>query len=454
MRFNSQSRRESPSRSPTFRGSLLITAMLLASVLGLGIAGYLHLSRNSLKMAQRTFFANDANNLAEAGLEEAIYAFNQMGLGTAVATAWNGWTVSGADATRTLPLFNRDQKAVGIVKVFVRGYNGTESSPYAISQATITPFDGSAPIIKVQQFLLKRNTGVTINGLVALNGLTVKGSSTMDSFNSNPTGSPTGPWAAYSSANARSNTTVIVPAGTVSLGNKTPVILGNLFLGSGVSPPRADQVTGVIQRNFSGTFALPVYPTPVSVSQSYNLGSTLPATLPQAGHLPASDGRFYYFVTNATIGTFTVPTGRNITIVGTGTRMTAGITLQGSATAQIYIDGSVNCTGTINNGTWAGALRIFTTTTVDCTIGNNGSIVACLYAPNANLTASGGGSTGMLVGYFVARTVTTSGHMDFHYDEALMPITPGNPWQVTSWTELRTGAELAQLGALTGNFLP
>lgn len=436
------------------RGSLLITALLLSTVIALGLAGYLHLSRNALGLSQRTFFANDASNLAEAGLEEAIYCFNQMGAGTPVATAWSGWTISGSDAMRTLPPFNRDQRAVAVVKIFVRGYNGSEANPYAIAQARITPFDGSPPIVKVQQFVLRRNTGFTINGLVALNGLTVKGTSTMDSFNSNPSGSPTGPWVAYSAANARANTTVIVPAGTANLGSKAPVVLGNLLLGTGVAPPRTDQVTGVIVRNFQGSFSLPAYPTPASVSRSYNLGATLPATLPAAGHLPAADGRYYYFLNGATIGTLTVPTGNNITLVGTNTRMTSGLNLQGNATAMIYIDGTVNCTGSINNGTWAGALQIFTTTTADCTIGNNGSIVACLYAPNATLNASGGGSTGMLVGYFVARAVVTSGHMDFHYDEALMPFTPGNPWQISSWAELRTSAELAQLGALTGNFLP
>ena len=443
-----------PRRFSGERGSLLITAMLLASVIALGIAGYLNLSRNSLKLAQRSFFANDAGNLAEAGLEEAIYCFNLMGSGATVATAWGGWTLSGANAMRTLPPFNRDQNAVGIVKVFVHGYNGTDSNPYVIAQATITPFDGSAPMVKVQQFILKRNTGFTINGVVGLNGLTVKGSSIFDSFNSNPAGNPSGPWAAYTSAGARANTTVIVPAGTASLGNGAIVIYGNLLLGAGVTAPKASQVTGVIQPNFQGAFKMPVYPTAASVSQSYNLGATLPATLPASGHLPASDGRYYYFCNGAVIGTVTIPAGRNVTIVGTNTRLTSGLTLQGDAACAIYIDGSVTCTGTVNNGSWAGALQIFTTTTADCSIGNNGQIVACLYAPNAALTASGGGNSGMLVGYFVARTVATSGHMDFHYDEALMPFTPGNPWQLTKWTELQSSADLAQLAALTNNFLP
>ncbi|MDD3181054.1 MAG: hypothetical protein PHQ04_12035 [Opitutaceae bacterium] len=435
------------------RGSLLIVAMLFAAAIALVLVSYLNLGRTSLKVAHRSFFASDATNLAEAGLEEAIGCFNLMGSGTDPATAWAGWTISGTDAMRTLPPFNRDQNAIGIVKVFVRGYDGSNVTPYAISQATITPFDGSAPIVKVIQSGLKIDlSGFSMNGVVALNGMTIKGQSIADSFNSNPTNSPTGPWVPYSSSIARANTRVIVPAGAISMGNGT--IYGNLLLGAGVAPPPASQVTGTIQANFGGTLKMPVPPTAASVSQSYNLGATIPAVLPVAGHLPAADGCYYYFCSGATIGNLTIPSGRNVVLVGSNnTNMGSGITVQGTATCAIYIDGIVTCTGTINNGSWAGALQIFTTTSQPCTIGNNGQIVACLYAPNSALTASGGGKTGMLVGYYVAKTITTTGHMDFHYDEALQPLS-GNPWAQTLWFEMQSAADRATVAGLTNNFLP
>ena len=434
------------------RGSMLVTAMLIAAVIAIALGSYLALSRSSLRLAHRSFFANDAVNLAEGGLEQAIYCFNQMSAGTAAAAAWAGWTLAGADATRTLAPINRDQNGVAVVRIYVRGYNGVTASPCVIAQATITPFDGSAPVVKTVRCDLKNNTGYSMNGLVALNGLTMKGQTIADSFNSNPTNSPTGPWRPYSAAIARSNTRVIVPSGTLSLGNGK--IHGSLLIGPTVTPPAASQVTGTIQRDFTGTFVMPTFPTAASVSQSYNLGATIPATLPLAGHVPASDGNYYYFCNGVAIGALTVPTGNNIVIVGTNTSMGSGLTLQGTATCTVYIDGPVSSTGTVNNGSWAGALRIFTTTTAACTIGNNGQIVACLYAPNAPLTASGGGSTGMLVGYFLARTITATGHMDFHYDEALQPLSGGNPWQVTQWFEVQSAADRAAVAALTNNFLP
>jgi hypothetical protein len=432
------------------RGSVLITALLLAIIIAVGLGAYLSLSRTSLKLSQRTFFGNDALNLAEAGLEEAIYSFNQMGAGS--TGAWTSWTISGPNAMRTLPPFDRAQNGVGIVKVFVRGYDGSNATPLVISQATITPFDGGAPVTKTLQYALKNNTGYSMNGIVALNGLTIKGQGIADSFDSNPTENPNGPWLPYSSAIARANTRVIVPAGTLTLGNGK--VFGNLLIGPAVAVPPASQVTGFIQTNFNGTFKMPAPPTAAAVSQSYNLGAAIPAVLPAAGHLPAADGNYYYFCTGATVSNTTVPTGKNVVIVGTATGMGSGLTLQGTASCIIYIDGPVSCTGVINNGSWAGALRIFTTTSAACTIGNNGQIIACLYAPNAQLTASGGGNSGMLVGYFLAKTITTTGHMDFHYDEALQPLSDGNPWELTQWLDLQTAADRASVSTVTNNFLP
>ena len=129
---------------------------------------------------------------------------------------------------------------------------------------------------------------------VGLAGLSLKGQPLIDSFNSNPTNSATGPYLAYTLATSRSASTVVVKSGTIDLGNGA--IKGDLKLGAGVAAPPASQVSGTITSNYSGQFKMPTYPTAASVSQSYSLGSTLPSQLPAAGHLPASDGKYYYFV--------------------------------------------------------------------------------------------------------------------------------------------------------------
>jgi len=441
------------------RGSLLVVALLFAAAISLALAGYLALARTTLKVAHRSYFVNDAANLAEAGLEEALYSFNLMATGTAKTDAWANWTFSGSDAMRTLAPFNRDQNAVAVVKVFVRGYDGTNPAPYAISQATITPFDGSRPIVKTLQISLAGG-GHAVFGVAAINGLNLKGTTSANSFNSNPSNSPTGPWLAYSDSIANSNTAVTVLGGSIAIASGK--IGGDLYLASGVAAPPASQVTGILATNFTLSFPLPVYPTAAGVSQSYNLGSSIPAILPAPGHQPASDGRYYYFVKNATISALQISAGRDVTIVGTGTNMTEGLSIQGTSSCYIYMDGTVTISKAsgINNSSWAGALRIFTTTTGTCTMDNSSSIVACLYAPNATLSAKGGGSSGMLVGYFVARSIVTTGHMDFHFDEALHhynegtnPMSSSTTWKPRLWLDLQSAADRATVAGLTGNFM-
>jgi hypothetical protein len=432
---------------------MLLTAMLFATGIALVLGSYLALSRTTLKVAHRTFFANDAANLAEAGLEEALYCFNLMAGGTATATAWSGWTISGANAMRTLTPFNRDQNAIGVTKVYVKGYDGTDATPYIVSQAVVTPFDGGAPIVRTVHVTVRRNSPTVRAAVVALNGLTMSSGTTADSFISNPTASAIGPWLAYTSLLARANTSVIVLGGAITAGSGA--IRGNLYLGTGVTAPAASSVTGTITTNYSATFPLPTYPTAATVSQSYNLNSSIPVTLPLVGDVAASDGRYYYFCTNTTIATLTIGTGKNVTLCGANTGMTSGLAIQAYATCEIYMDGTLTLTGgnDINNVSWAGALKIFTSTAGTCSIGNKSQLVGCLHAPNAALTLSGNNSSSMVVGYFIAKTINAAGTMDFHYDESLQPTVGVTSYDISRWLDFGSAADRATVSGLTGGYL-
>ena len=435
-------------------GSVLITALLLSLGLAIVLGSYLMLGRTALKLAQRTSFANDATNLAEAGLEEALYCFNLMGTGTAAATAWTGWTISGTNAMRTLPTFNRDQNAIGIVEVYVTGYDGSGAAPTVLSQAVITPFDGGAPVVKTVQLAFKAN-GPPIYGVVATEGLDLNSSSFADSFNSNPSNSVTGPWARYSSATAHAKTTVVVLKYNLNIGGGE--VFGDVLLGAGVKAPLASKLTGTVQTNFTGTFLMPAYPTAATVSKSYNKGSKLPSQLPVSGDLPASDGRYYYFCSGITIGTLTISAGKNVTIVGTNTGMKNGLVVQNLATCLIYMDQPLVLAAntSVNATNWAGALKVYTTTTGACSFADNTVWTGCFYAPYCTLQSSGTSSQSMLVGSFVARTISTSGTKGYHFDEALGTVGSGGggTWQPNSWIELQSAADRATVAGLTGNFL-
>ena len=187
------------------------------------------------------------------------------------------------------------------------------------------------------------------------------------------------------------------------------------------------------------------------------MGSKIPATLPAKGDKPAADGRYYYFAKGASINNVTITAGMNVTIVGTTTSL-SGLTVGTNATCAIYIDGAINASsqGSLNNNNWAGALQIFTTTTSSCTVSGNGELRASVYAPYASLKASGGGTSGSVVGSYVAKTITATGQMSFHYDEALRRLYTGGGggWALTKWFELQSSGDRSTVDALTANFLP
>ena len=431
---------------------MLLTAMLFAVGMAMVLGSYLTLSRTSLKVAHRTFFANDAVNLAEAGVEEALYCFNLMSTGTAPATAWTGWTISAANAMRALPTFNRDQNGVGVVKVYVKGYDGSDAAPYIVSQAVVTPFDGGAPVIRTVHLALRRHAGTLGHGVVALNGLTLSNSTYADSYISNPTSSPTGPWLVYSTAIDNPNASVAVLAGTLST-TSTARIYGNLYLGPGVTAPPAGRVTGTTTPNYLLTIPFPAYPTAAGVSQSYNLGASIPLNLPRAGDLPAADGRYYYFTT-ASVRSFTVTANRHVTIVSTvGMPITSTtlINLPTTSTLHVYLSGTFTITGAgINASGYAGALRIYTTTASNCTVGNSSQVVAWFHAPNAAFSATGTSTANRLSGCFVARTISVAGTQYLHFDESL-PVYA--TYDMTRYMDFQSAADRATVAGLTGGYL-
>jgi hypothetical protein len=67
----------------------------------------------------------------------------------------------------------------------------------------------------------------------------------------------------------------------------------------------------------------------------------------------------------------------------------------------------------------------------------NAEFTGVIYAPSANLALGGSGQKEYdLVGSTVTETVTLNGHMNFHFDEALMDWGPDLGYVVTAWNEL------------------
>jgi len=95
----------------------------------------------------------------------------------------------------------------------------------------------------------------------------------------------------------------------------------------------------------------------------------------------------------------------------------AGIDNASGIAANFYLYGTPSCT--------------------QITFGGNASFTGAIYAPSADFALGGGGQDSYdFVGASVTRTVKMNGHFNFHYDEDLAKVGPGQGYIPVGWVEL------------------
>jgi Tfp pilus assembly protein PilX len=464
------------------RGSLLIVAMILAAVIGISLVSYVQLGRSSLSISNRALYHNGAMNIAENGLEEAMYSINKKIADSSYSWTANGWTSanSGADMRRTLGPYTFDQNSTGTTRVYVVGYSGT--APKAIARSTIT-LGGAAsrPIEKWVEVQL-RKTSKFSNGLVAKQSITFSGNNaSVDSWNSDPDNNTATAAIPYSAGVRNDKGTVgsisvAVDAilvqnadiwGYAATGGAMPSVGPNGLVGpfgtaSGTMNPAN------VSTDFTASFDAVTAPT----TTAYSLGGITGGTsLPRTGDVAAADGKYYYTGTqinfnNATFAVAKLNVGDPspkvvLTLTSTTTSINIGggsgaLNVQTGATLEIYAPGDIKVAGQgiMNGGTTAGTsnqpinLQIWgtkTSGTQSIEIAGNGALSAVVYAPQGSLKINGNGD---VMGSFVANDIRLVGNAAFHYDESLGNFGGDNPYRVSGWKELTTAAARASVESL------
>ena len=81
-------------------------------------------------------------------------------------------------------------------------------------------------------------------------------------------------------------------------------------------------------------------------------------------------------------------------------------------------------------------------TCTSITLSGNAGFTGTIYAPSADFTMNGGGTTTIdFIGASITKTARLNGHFNFHYDEALKNVGPSRGFIVTAWNEM-TPAEV------------
>jgi hypothetical protein len=100
-------------------------------------------------------------------------------------------------------------------------------------------------------------------------------------------------------------------------------------------------------------------------------------------------------------------------------------------------DGSVAIRKQIATPAWSENRRCQGNVIVWPVFTGNAGYNGIIYAPNADMSLSGGGNNTLdFCGMSVTRNVSLNGHYNFHYDEALGRLSPISAYIISSWNEL------------------
>lgn len=490
-------------RLSSTRGSVLLVSLVFALVIAIALTGYLNMAFTASKISQRSFLANDAMNVTEAGLEQMLWTFNLASSETNAnnaVTAWDTphqWHYDSYNAWTTFTGFTLSQNATGVAKVYVQNFNSPGIPvPVAVCESIITPAQG-VPIIKMVQVKLSRRSFFS-TGMVAKNGIQFSGTNaSVDSWNSNPNNASPTPNYAYNAAavdptvGARhaygSIATTAISAtvdvqnaniyGYVSVGSSsdTAVSVGSGGMVGDFSTPDGTKDLSRITTDF--TQDLPNAVAPTVAAASLNIyketgGGSPHYYMSGSGNaqLPASNDKsitvngvttYYYTVTyidltgNAS-NKFTVKDGYNVVLLvsaaeGTNAVKTAGsggILVGTGSTLSIYTAGNVDVTGDgsgnggiANTSGNATGFQVWGTATTagGQTVKIAGNGDLSAIVYAPNADVSLVGN-GNMFGAIVGYQAHVTGNAAFHYDESLANYGGSNPFRVAQWNELRSKA--------------
>jgi hypothetical protein len=214
----------------------VITVLILAAVTAVIAAGFMFRSAQEATLAGRTLFQAVALNLAEAGVEEGLFAANTSGF-----TGANGWALvagSSTDYEKTITSGFTFQQATG--SIYVRVDNATSLTPTVIAAGKVSIPNRPAIVKQVRIGGVKRR--LWTNGIVSRGTLTFSGSAVIDSYDSS-----VGP---YNSATNRTDQVTVASASTAV----DPVVVGsNASIYGYVATTGAAPVVGAGGRIYGAT---------------------------------------------------------------------------------------------------------------------------------------------------------------------------------------------------------
>jgi hypothetical protein len=424
------------------QGSVLVMALGITFVLGIGLSSYLLLMRWQHVSVARSQAWNGALAMAEAGVEEALAQLNPSALifDTNINRGANGWSLL-SDGMYHAP---RGTLTDGYYDVAITA--DTLPTIYATGYVTIPTLS----VTLCRSVKVATGIGSLFRGPMAARvNVDLKGNKiTTDSFDSlDPAHSTNG---LYDPAKRKAGGDVASTQGVLNVQNAS--IMGTLYTGPGGSYTIGPQgsvgdvawvsggQSGVEDGHYKNDFNMD-FPTVLPPYQT--------AVPPPGGTVGGTNytwvlGSGNYMYTSASGANFN--SGDTILVQGSARVYVTGdfvmhggssIIIAPGARLELYVGGANTSINTVNN---AGNCTTFSyfglPSNTSISLAGNGVFLGNIYAPSATLTLSGGGNNTLdYQGAISVSTISMNGHFNFHFDENLRRNGPIRGYQITSWNE-------------------
>ncbi len=196
-------------------GSVTLVSLCLTTALGIALGSYLALCMHSARSSARLLNQTEVQELAQTGLEEALWALNNNNWTGSGPGGNTSWTTSGANRAATLTYTLPGSNLAGQVALSVADYASTGPTwPTITSAATVTLASGET----ISKSLRATTGPVPLFGNAiasASSYVSFAAGGTVDSWNSDPDNDSSTPAVAYSfTAGSPANYSAVVAGRT------------------------------------------------------------------------------------------------------------------------------------------------------------------------------------------------------------------------------------------------
>lgn len=425
------------------RGSVLLAALCFAIVLGLALASYVSLCYRTLQLSTRSLQHGRNLAMAEAGIEEALWALNKGD--------WTGWTFTDRTALKTIDGFESGGSG-GRVAISVKT---AEDGSRTVRATGTTTQAGNASArtltANVQRAPLFVNAVAATTGTIRFTS--AANTTVVDSYDSSRLDSVTQLPLPYDPSTA--GFSAVLSAGSTSTGSAT-VQLTNAqvkgyvaTLGTGPSYSMGARLLGPNSSSTARVDSTRVSTSPYQpvfdISLPTGTRSPLPSS-PKIGTAGATTPSVY----SAT--DFDLRNGATLTVegpvklvvsgafqIGRSGSASPGIKISPTGSLEVFVGGEIfiGADGIQNQSEIPARLAIYSTNTLATSEMNTPTpFHGVVYVPNGDFTVT---SNNPIFGAIVARNVVFTGSSPaVHYDIALRSaVFPGieTPYAISDWRE-------------------